>query len=113
MSIPLNGARILSANGDYVLTQNQSVQGLDFVGVGQKSEGSVEFIFKLPSDNYMNLGEPAGTNVAVPADKMDGLKDITVEAGGKLVKVGSLQKATQTSQPTSKKKWNPTTKRFE
>ena len=102
MNIPLNGARILKESGDQVLNRDQSVQGLDMVGIGKRADGSIEFIFKLPSDNYMNLGQPAGTNVAVPAEKMPMLQDITVEDNGKLVRVKDLMGGTQTSKPKSK-----------
>ena len=99
--MPLNGARILKENGDQVLNRDQSVQGLDMVGIGKKADGSFEFIFKLPSDNYMNLGQPAGTNIAVPANKMPMLQDITVEDNGKLVKIKDLMNG-QTSKSKSK-----------
>lgn len=96
---PLQGGRILREGGDVGLKRDKNVQGLIFTGVGVRSDGKTELLFALPSDNYMNIGAAAGTNLAFPAENYPEYQDEWIEKDGKRIQVKDLLKSGQTTQP--------------
>jgi hypothetical protein len=118
IDIPLKGGRVLSpeetdkkgkkiaGTGDYDLPRDKSVQGLDFVGVAVNSRGKVELIFRLPTANWSQIEEDAGTNIAFPLEENPEFADVPLkDASGEVFTAGDLKKNTPAQKQSSGITW--------
>ena len=101
IDIPMKGGRVLvpkeqnakgeTVGGDYDLPRDKSVQGLDFVAVAKNANGKIELIFRLPSANWSQIEEDAGTNLAFPLEENPEFMDVPLkDAEGKVFTARSL-----------------------
>jgi hypothetical protein len=103
IDIPMKGGRVLmptenGKGGDYELPRDKSVQGLDFVAVAKNANGKIELIFRLPTANWSQIEEDAGTNLAFPLEENPEFMDVPLkDASGKQFTARSLMGSTGTA----------------
>jgi hypothetical protein len=103
IDIPMKGGRVLmptenGKGGDYELPRDKSVQGLDFVAVAKNANGKIELIFRLPTANWSQIEEDAGTNLAFPLEENPEFMDVPLkDASGKTFTARSLMGSTGTA----------------
>jgi hypothetical protein len=104
VNLPLKGGRVLTTRGggDKPLKTTESIQGLNFAGVGVNANGKVELIFRSPTNNFLNLGEAAGTNIAFPIESNPEYMNVELkDEQGKVFTVKNLLNNNTSSTTTS------------